>query len=320
MNPDLKKISITTGDVDGIGLEVAIKALLKTGPKKSIVFFLNRSVSAPPRQLKRLEKKFKRVVVGSIQEGLNFLKSSSVKNLLIDIARTDAPPFWVQETAVLCTKKLLHGLVTGPMSKTLIRDSGLGDLGHTEILARVAGVRDVYMGFMGDKFNVVLATGHVAHRLVSDRLTLENLKAAILQAHQFSTLLNASKKPIGFVGLNPHAGERGLIGNEENSVISTAIDWAQKQNIKLDGPLVPDAAFFPENWRKYSCYLACYHDQGLIPFKMVHGQDSGCHISLGLPFIRTSVDHGTAKDIFGKNKANPKSMTYALNFCMQLVR
>jgi 4-hydroxythreonine-4-phosphate dehydrogenase len=321
MNPGLKKISITTGDVDGIGLEVAIKALLKTGPRKSFVFFLNRSASASARDLKKLEKKFKRTVVSSIQEGLDFLGHKALpKNILIDVARSDSPPYWVQDTAEFCKRKLLEGLVTGPMSKTLIRESGLGDLGHTEILARVAGIKDVHMGFMGDKFNVVLTTGHVAHRLVSENLTLENVKSAIFQAHEFSILLKASKKPIGFVGLNPHAGERGLIGNEENSVITAAIDWARTQNIKLEGPLVPDAAFFPENWRKYSCYLACYHDQGLIPFKMVHGQDSGCHISLGLPFIRTSVDHGTAKDIFGKNKANPKSMTYALNFCMQLVR
>lgn len=319
MTPALKKISITSGDPDGVGLEVSIKALNKIGFKKSMVFFLNRSHRSD-KELKKLDKNFSRVTVASIQEGLDFLSSRKApKNILFDVRRDDGAPAWVQDSAEFCTKKLLDGIVTAPMSKTLIRDSGFRDLGHTEILQRVANVKSVHMGFVGDKFNVVLATGHVSINQVSQHLTSENLQSAIVQAHQLSKMLKLSNRPIGMLGLNPHAGERGLIGIEENSVINGAMDWARKQNIKLAGPLVPDAAFFPENWTRFSCYLACYHDQGLIPFKMIHGQDSGCHISLGLPFVRTSVDHGTAKDIFGKNKANPKSMIFALSFCLKLV-
>jgi 4-hydroxythreonine-4-phosphate dehydrogenase len=316
----LKKISITTGDVDGIGLEVAVKALLKIGPQKNTVFFLCRS-DAPSKNIKKLDKKFERIQVENLEEGLRALKNVKLsRKILIDVAGKDQPPFWVQKSAELCNKKLLDGITTGPMSKTLIQSCGFKAMGHTEILAQAAGVTNIHMGFFGDKFNVVLATGHIPHKSVSENLTVENLKTTILQALEFTKLLGLSKRPIGLLGLNPHAGERGLIGNEENSVINNAIDWAKTQNIKLEGPLVPDAAFFQENWRKYSCYLACYHDQGLIPFKMVHGQDSGCHISLGLPFVRTSVDHGTAKDIFGKNKANPSSMTFALKFCLKLVQ
>jgi 4-hydroxythreonine-4-phosphate dehydrogenase len=317
-----KKISITTGDTDGIGLEVSIKALLKVGPQKNYYFFLQRSESADPKILKKLDKKFKRVVFSSTAEALSYLgvESRLPKNLLLDISNSTPPPLWVQESAELCKKKFLDAIVTAPMSKTLIQSCGLTDLGHTEILARVAGVKNVHMGFMGDKFNVVLATGHVPLKQASDHLTPENLKAVINQAMSFAVALKLHRKPIAILGLNPHAGERGLIGNEENSVISFAIKWAQSQNIKVEGPLVPDAAFFPENWRKYSCYVACYHDQGLIPFKMIHGQDSGCHVSLGLPFVRTSVDHGTAKDIYGKNRANPNSMISAVRFCIQLVR
>jgi 4-hydroxythreonine-4-phosphate dehydrogenase len=322
MNRALKKISITTGDDDGVGLEVAVKALLNLGPQKDFVFFLNRSPDASKTFLKKIDTKFNRVILDTLDDGISFLKSQSKlpKSLLLDIASSLPPPFWVEESAKLCMSKELDGISTGPMSKTLIVESGLKDLGHTDILSRIAGVRDVHMGFMGDKFNVVLATGHIPLKEVSQHLTLENLKSAISQTHSFTKALKLQRYPIGFVGLNPHAGEHGLIGKEENSVINEALLWAASEKIKIEGPLVPDAAFFPENWRRYSCYLTCYHDQGLIPFKMIHGQDDGCHISLGLPFVRTSVDHGTAKDIFGKNKANPNSMISAIKFCMKLVR
>jgi len=128
------------------------------------------------------------------------------------------------------------------------------------------------------------------------------------------------KKPIAVLGLNPHAGEDSLIGTEERDIISRALTEALKAKIPVAGPLVPDAAFFEENWKKYSVYLAMYHDQGLIPFKTVHGQKSGVHISLGLPFVRTSVDHGTAKDIFGKYKAIANSMLDAVQACIKLAK
>lgn len=236
----------------------------------------------------------------------------------MDIASPVSAPFWVQEAAENCMKKALDGLVTAPMSKELIIHSGLSDIGHTEILSRVANGGPVYMGFTGPKFSVVLATGHCPLSEVRHKLTFEVLKGAVLQAHKLSLRLK-KKNPLGLLGLNPHSGEKGIIGNEEGTVIRDVLAWAAQHHIKVEGPLVPDAAFFPNNWKKYSCYVACYHDQGLIPFKMIHGQDTGCHISLGLPFVRTSVDHGTAKDIFGKNKANPNSMSEAIELCNSML-
>ena len=321
MNQGLKKISITTGDTDGIGLEISIKALLRLGPQKGFCFFLNRSENVKIQDLKKLDSVFQRIVVSDIYDGLDFLsqgKNISSK-ILIDIASSDQPPFWVEDSAQLCAKKKLNGIVTGPMSKSLIYKCGLRDLGHTDILTRVAKAKNVRMGFIGDEFNVVLATGHLPLKKVSSALTFQTLKASILQAHQLSLTLKNSK-PLALVGLNPHAGEGGLIGYEESLSFKKALSWARKSGIKIEGPLVPDAAFLKENWKRYSCYIAAYHDQGLIPFKMIHGQDSGCHLSLGLPFVRTSVDHGTAKDIFGQNKANPLSMTSALEFCMKLIK
>lgn len=322
MKSSVKKVSITTGDIDGVGLEVAVKALLHLGPQPNTVFFLNRSALAPKKVLQSLDKKFDRVLCPSIEEGLSFLSEPRVflRRTLIDIVSEDSPPFWVQKSAELCQKKILDGLVTGPMSKTLIVDSGFKDLGHTDILARVSNSKNLHMGFIGRHFNVVLATGHIPHQQVSQKLTINNLKDTILQTHSFTKALGLGARPIGFLGLNPHSGERGLIGKEEISVINKAISWAKNRGIKIAGPLVPDAAFFRANWPQYSSYIACYHDQGLIPFKMVHGQDDGCHVTLGLPFVRTSVDHGTAKDIFGQNKANPNSMISAIKFCIKLMR
>ncbi len=322
MNQSLKNISITTGDTNGIGLEVSLKALRKVGPTKGFCFFLNRHADTNPQELKKLDSQFQRVIVPNILDGLDFIshqKKVSPK-ILIDVASSSPPPFWVEDSAFLCTQNSISGIVTAPMSKGLIIKSGLRDLGHTDILTRVAKTKNVRMGFIGDQFNVVLATGHIPLKKVSSALTFEVLKSTVLQASQLASLLKLNQKPLGLIGLNPHAGENGLIGREDNLVIKKTIQWAQKKGLKIEGPLVPDAAFFRQNWKKYSCYIACYHDQGLIPFKMIHGQDSGCHLSLGLPFVRTSVDHGTAKDIFGMNKANPLSMTLALEFCMKLIK
>ncbi len=321
MKPSLKKISITTGDIDGIGLEVAVKALLNLGPQKGFCFFLHRSNSLKMNLLKRLDTKFQRIVVSDVDDGLDFLSQVGKipAKILIDIASHEKPPFWVEDSAQLCQQKILDGLVTGPMSKTLIMNCGFRDMGHTDILARISKTNKVRMGFIGDKFNVVLATGHLPLKKASLALTFDVLKTSILQAHNLAGTLKNSR-PLGLIGLNPHAGESGLIGQEEQVLFKKVLSWAQRTGIPVAGPLVPDAAFLQENWKKFSCYIAAYHDQGLIPFKMIHGQDSGCHVSLGLPFIRTSVDHGTAKDIFGQNKANPLSMTLALKFCMKLIK
>jgi 4-hydroxy-L-threonine phosphate dehydrogenase PdxA len=136
---------------------------------------------------------------------------------------------------------------------------------------------------------------------------------------QFSKnfLRGGDRKPIGILGLNPHAGDSGLIGQEEKLVIQPAVEKLKKNGFLVEGPLSPDAAFFPPSWKRYCFYVATYHDQGLIPFKLAH-QHSGAHLTLGLPIWRTSVDHGTAKDIYGKNLANPQSMVDAIKWSILL--
>jgi 4-hydroxythreonine-4-phosphate dehydrogenase len=312
-----KRIALTTGDDDGIGFEVTAKALHKLGPQKGVQFFLWRNDNASTKYLKLIDQKFKRIVVDDLEEALKV-----EGNYLVDICSDLSPAHWVETTAQACMKKQLDGMATAPLSKTLIKDAGFKDLGHTDILKRISKTKTVHMGFAGTEFNVVLATGHLSISQVSKHISFSTVAEALLNADLLRKSLPASRrsKPIGVLGLNPHAGEQGMIGSEELLVFPNLASFAKEKKVPYVGPLVPDAAFFKENWKKYSVYLCLYHDQGLIPFKMIHGQDSGVHISLGIPFVRTSVDHGTAKDIFGKNKANPNSMIDAIRWSINLTR
>ena len=312
-------LAITTGDSDGIGFEVSAKALAKIGPQKNTVFVLFRSRNLHKKNLKYLsliDKEFIRLTFNKFSDLKIFLQNNPIssKNILLDYSASSLAPHWVEEAASLCLDKLCKGMVTAPLSKVLIAKSGLKGMGHTEILKRMAKAKRIHQAFVGAHFNVILMTSHIPLKDVPKQvLSSKNLNVSLKSALELKNLLpiNQRKKPLAMLGLNPHAGEDGLLGKEEASALKEFC----KQH-KISGPLSPDAAFLKENWNKYSVYMACYHDQGLIPFKTIHGQDSGIHISVGLPFLRTSVDHGTAKDIFGKNKANASSMFEAITFAL----
>lgn len=310
----MKKIAITTGDPDGIGPEVTFKALKQIGPQNGFCFYVFRDTTS--RNLFHgLHSQFNRRVVPDLKTALSLSVNSKT---LIEIESND-PVSWVEDSTRACLKKDLHGLVTGPLSKKLIHDSGRRELGHTEILKKITKSKAVFQGYLGEKFHVVLATAHLPIKKVSTALKPKLLRDAIKAALQLKKILPSDRrsKPLALIGLNPHAGEGGLIGTEERHMTKLIQSVSQ---VSLVGPLVPDAAFSPLHWKKYSVFIASYHDQGLIPFKMIHGQNGGAQVSLGLPIIRTSVDHGTAKDIFGKNQANPGSMVDAIKWCQRLVK
>lgn len=314
-----KRIIITTGDIDGIGTEVSAKALYKTKPSKNTRFIIWRSPSCPPGHLRRMENNFERVTVSSWSEALQY--DHSDHRVLIDICSNLSPAQWVETSAKAALYGHVDALVTAPLSKTTIIKAGLSDIGHTDILKRVAKKKDVFMGFVGEKMSVVLATGHIPVQEVSSVITTGKLFKAVKAANALSDILHkrGKKKPIALLGLNPHAGESGVIGTEEKTYHSQVIKKAAADNINIEGPLVPDVCFQSSELKKYSIYVANYHDQGLIPFKMLHDENRGVHLSLGLPFLRTSVDHGTAKDIFNKNKANYYSMLEALKLATNIV-
>lgn len=314
----MKHFAITSGDPNGIGLEVSAKALEKLGPQKGLRFILYRSSKGDHEQLKRLDKKFLRISVRSLSEAFDISKKNNRDPLLLDFVHEKPAPFWVEESALACTKHQLQGLITAPLSKTLIQSCGFKAKGHTEILQKVSKTKKVHMVFVGRHFSVLLATGHIPLSEVSQRLTSKELKTALERALQARKILPLSirSKPVALLGLNPHAGESGLLGREETFIFKKALGGLRD----VYGPISPDAAFLKSNWKRFSLYVACYHDQGLIPFKMIHGTESGYHLTFGLPFIRTSVDHGTAFDIYGKDRADGSSMLDAIRACMTLSR
>ncbi len=315
MASEVSTVCITSGDSDGIGLEVSVKALLKVGPKKKIRFALflsNGKLSkCDTALLRRLQSKFKISNI-SVEEFQASAKESS-SNLLL-IRSSLAPARWVEISAQACMDGKAAALCTAPLSKPGIRAAGLKDLGHTEILQRVCGVSQANMCFLGDKFNVVLATAHLPLADVPSALNQTLLRKTLINISEVLTHLPSTqrKKPLGILGLNPHASDDSLIGDFEKSVLRPLIEAQQKAGLAIQGPLIPDVAFQPSQWKRFSFYVALYHDQGLIPFKMVHGFDSGVHLTLGLPICRTSVDHGTAKDIYGRGIADAGSMKDAL--------
>lgn len=318
-----KNILVTTGDADGVGFEVAAKALcrLPLAYFKSNSVFLFVTKDYQKKYLSLLEKHFFLNIVGMSSDDFRLwhLNTKSKKPILNFIVSSDSPVDWIFSLSKIC---LAHSsstaLVTGPLSKTLIKKAGYPFVGHTEILSYVAKEKALYMGFVGKHFNVMLLTGHIPLSHVSKEIKKLNWKHVFKLAENFRKCLAHAKKPVALVGVNPHAGENGMISTGEEAYLSRKLS-GRHSAFKVQGPLVPDAAFLKANWKKYSLYLCPYHDLGLIPFKTVHGQDSGVHVTLGLPFVRTSVDHGTAKEIFGKDIANSNSMKEALLLAERLL-
>ena len=314
-----KKIALTTGDQNGIGFEVAAKALVQIPAsikKNKAVFFLFRHKShekTQPRYLKLLDSKYLRLTFNSFQDALSFLNSVNNKipdNTLIDLCLRSSEADWVVESTLACKHKLMDALVTGPLSKKITSALPNKSLGHTGIFRKIFPKQKLFMSFVGRDFNVILNTDHMPLSKVEMHLKKYGLKDVLLAAKGFRRQFKSNKK-IAVLGFNPHSGEGGLIGSTEEHLFS-------KLPAGFEGPLVPDAAFLKKNWNKFSVYVCLYHDQGLIPFKMHHGQDSGVHLTLGLPFVRTSVDHGTANDIFNKNIANSSSMLDAIGLALKL--
>lgn len=315
-----KKIAITTGDRDGIGFEVAAKALSRipaSAKKNCAIFFLFRHQTqekTQPRLFRLIDKKWRRITVHSLAEALSLFtaKGSLPDNALVDLSLLSSEAMWVFEAALACKKKTLTSLVTGPLSKKVSAALPGSALGHTGIFRQLFPSNELFMAFIGKHFNVILATDHQPLNEVESLLKSRGLAPAFKAAKDFRALIR-SKKKIAVLGFNPHSGENGLIGDTEMTLFSSL-----PREIK--GPLVPDAAFLKKNWGLYSVFICLYHDQGLIPFKLQHGQDSGMQITLGLPFLRTSVDHGTAFSLFNKNVANANSMLEAIKFSTKITR
>jgi 4-hydroxythreonine-4-phosphate dehydrogenase len=223
------------------------------------------------------------------------------------------------EAAVAAAKHGEHAaLVTAPISKIWARRGGFQFLGHTEMLAARLGAEDVAMFFVGPKLKVALATVHRPLVEVVTELSTERVRSVIeLVAASLVSDFAVAAPRIGVVGLNPHAGEDGLLGDEDEEVIAPALVEPCGTAV-LSGPLVPDAAFRDHLHGRYDAVVAMYHDQGLIPVKLIDFEES-VNVTLGLPIVRTSPDHGTAYDIAGKGIARAVSMERALALAFEML-
>lgn len=216
-----------------------------------------------------------------------------------------------------CLNHTFDGIVTAPICKKSIQAAGCAFPGHTEYLAYLAGSKNVAMMLIGGPLRVVLATRHLPLRRVAAALSRRSIINAAEMAARGVKWLHVPQKTIGVCALNPHAGERGALGNEEQTIISPAIHFLRKKGFAVKGPIPADVLFHKAFQNKFGAVVAMYHDQGLGPLKMI-AFESGINLTLGLPFVRTSPDHGTAFDIAGKGIASYSSMVAAIRLAILL--
>lgn len=221
------------------------------------------------------------------------------------------------------TKKCLEGefsaLITAPVHKGILNQGGFCFTGHTEFLAEQCGVSTVVMLFASENLKIALATTHLPLRAVPDALSKHLIMNVINTLHSgLQTYFGIHHPFLGIAGLNPHAGEGGYLGQEEIAIIQPALQELKLRGIKVQGPFPADTLFTPHYLNQFDAFVAMYHDQGLPVIKYA-GFGSAVNVTLGLPFIRTSVDHGTALDLAGKGLANPESLLAALKMAVSMV-
>ena len=308
------RLAITLGDPTGIGPEIVAATLAHASPEQRarLVVFGDR---AP---LERAAQTLGIAIPSDVEVRGGGDGDAAMPGRPDE--RAGAAQVGYLEAAVAAARAgQLDGIVTAPISKTWARRGGFEFLGHTEMLAVRLGARDVAMFFVGPKLKIALATVHRPLVEVVLELSTERIRRVTeLVAASLVADFGVARPRIGVVGLNPHAGEDGLLGDEDAEIIAPALAVPCEPAV-LSGPLVPDAAFRDHLHGRYDAVVAMYHDQGLIPVKLIDFEES-VNVTLGLPIVRTSPDHGTAYDIAGKGVARPASMQAALALAFEMLR
>ena len=324
-------IGISLGDATGVGQEVVLKAVAAEAAKDDSKYLL----VGDEQCVRRLNRKFRLNLPLEKFSGYNaagklFVANSLAQPLPEDLTAGSpvaarAAIAWLRDGAERCLRGELDALVTAPVNKeAIVRGGQKNFVGQTEFLSGLAGAKRTAMMLLGhDEKNhwlrVALATIHISIKSVPKKLTAEKITLAIELASQACRDLGLPRAKIAVCGLNPHAGEGGEFGDEEIKMISPTIAAAKKRGLDVVGPLSGDTVFHYALQGDFDAVVAMYHDQGLAPLKAV-AFDTGVNWTLGLPFIRTSPDHGTAYDIAGKGIANPSSMIAAIRLAKQLAR
>jgi 4-phospho-D-threonate 3-dehydrogenase / 4-phospho-D-erythronate 3-dehydrogenase len=303
------KIVVTIGDPSGIGPEVVLKALSSVG----------------------IEDVAEWVVVGdrvALEKSAAScgVEPASMKAAILDVKALKSPQHvefgklspdcgqaaveYVRVATRMCLEGEAHGLVTAPLNKEAVSQSGIPFTGHTEYIAELCGATEPRMLLSSPKLHVIHVTTHMALRRAIES-TAKRILQTIELGNEAMKWLGYEQPRIATCGLNPHAGEHGLFGDEELEHSLPAIEAAKRKGIHVDGPHAADTIFLQASRGAYDLVVAMYHDQGHIAMKLIDFENT-VNVSLGMPIVRTSVDHGTAFDIAGKNRANPSHMIAAL--------
>jgi 4-phospho-D-threonate 3-dehydrogenase / 4-phospho-D-erythronate 3-dehydrogenase len=318
-------IGISAGDPAGIGPEIALKAMQHI-PAEEV-----RTVLVCRRRI--IAERYADLAGGVVVAGgEGDLRGSGGERILFDVpsdlpvpepgrgsADTGGESIGYVDAALgLWSRGAIDALVTGPVSKALVQRHGVKFTGHTEYIAEYTG-GSPYMMMFSDEYRVILASTHLPIAAVPGYLTWERLLEVIRAGYESIRAIDGDGVTMAVCGLDPHCGDDGAIGSFDREVTARAVKRAGEEGIPVEGPFAADTLFIPDRWRHYSLAVAQYHDQGLIPFKML-AFDRGVNVTLGLPLVRTSVDHGTAFDIAGRGIAGYGSMVEAIRVAASLVR
>jgi 4-hydroxythreonine-4-phosphate dehydrogenase len=312
-------IAITMGDPCGIGPEIIAKMYADVEALPPILVIGDEGIIK--RAVRLLALPLSVAVIDSPEDfqltpdTINVISLSPLPEDLpfgqLDARAGKAAFDYIRTGIDLALQKRIRAVVTAPINKEALQLAGFRYPGHTEILADFSETKDFAMMLMNNDLRIILVTIHVSLREAIEQLTIERELTIIRLAHRAMTKLGIARPRIAVAGLNPHAGEHGLFGSEDESIIKPAIQQALSEGIEASGPWPGDTVFMHARQGRFDIVVAQYHDQGLIPVKYL-GVDEGVNVTVGLPFVRTSVDHGTAFDIAGTGKASHASLRVAV--------
>ena len=320
-------IAVTMGDPAGIGPEVILKSLTQSGVRESGRFLIFGDANILHREAKNLDFKMPLIPIPAVGDaefpsnGVEIVNLTALSPTLEygkpAAASGDAAFKYIKSAAMAALNGEVDAVVTAPISKEALKMAGHKYPGHTEILAEICKTDDYAMMLAGPHLRVVLCTIHVPYTQVPALLSRELIFKTIRITHESLSKYLGKTPRIAVASLNPHAGEGGMFGDEEVRLIRPAIEEASSKGINASGPYPADTLFYWASQGKYDAVVCMYHDQGLIPLKLLDFE-CGVNVTLGLPIIRTSVDHGTAFDIAGKGVANPSSMVEAVRMALEM--
>ncbi|MEQ9922530.1 D-threonate 4-phosphate dehydrogenase [Pectobacterium brasiliense] len=323
-----KIIAVTMGDPAGIGPEIIIKSLAEgelSGASAVVVGCVQtmRRILAlnivPAVELKIIDKPadavFSPGVINMIDEPLE--DPQALKPGVVQAQAGDLAYRCIKKATELAMAGEVHAIATAPLNKEALHSAGHLYPGHTELLAKLTNSRDYAMVLYTDKLKVIHVSTHIALRKFLDTLNRDRVETVIDMADVFLKRVGFTHPRIAVAGVNPHAGENGLFGDEEIKIVSPSVEAMKAKGIDVYGPCPPDTVYLQAYEGQYDMVVAMYHDQGHIPLKLLGFYD-GVNITAGLPFIRTSADHGTAFDIAWTGKAKSESMAISIQLAMQL--